>query len=441
MRSVFLLSVLAYVLILGVSYPFVAGMVYLWIDIVKPQNLAYVVINTLPLSMIAAVGVLISYALNGEKKSFNFTGVMALVLLLAGWITVTSYIANPLLDSWQKWDWAFKGLIFTAFIPLIFRTRVHLEAFLLTIVFSVATSTVSAAIKTLFGGGGYGVLAVLGNGNTGLSETSTLAAVSLMLLPIMHYLYYNSVIFPQSRIFKNVILCIGVCNVLTVVGTSARTGIIVGAFLVFCYILRSKRKFLWSILLALALGTGTLLNVSDTGWGQRMSTINSYEKDSSAAGRIKVWEWTVNFVGQNPMGGGFNAFNLNGIASVDQDGNVDYFPPGVVRGKAFHSIYFEVLGEQGVLGFIIYISIMLLTIFRLTRIRKMFRNDPELLWASDLALHMRDAQCALLVGGLFIGIAFQPVMFYFVAATVCLSTMTLKKKSTSMLMKKNAKTS
>jgi putative inorganic carbon (HCO3(-)) transporter len=39
-----------------------------------------------------------------------------------------------------------------------------------------------------------------------------------------------------------------------------------------------------------------------------------------------------------------------------------YYPEGQLRGKAFHSIYFEVLGEQGIPGFVMYFSMILISL-------------------------------------------------------------------------------
>jgi O-antigen ligase len=182
-----------------------------------------------------------------------------------------------------------------------------------------------------------------------------------------------------------------------------------------------------------------MLDLKDTAWGSRMSTIDSFEKESSAAGRLKVWEWTLGFVADHPLGGGFDAYKLNRIASVNGLGDVTYYEPGAFRGKAFHSIYFEVLGEQGIVGFAVYISIMALTFLRLRRIRIVTRSRPELAWANDMALKLRDALAALMVGGLFIGIAYQPFIFYLVAITVSLGELLLGRNSLIATAKENVK--
>lgn len=438
MRSAFLTFVFLYISILGLSYPFVAGMAYIWIDIVKPQNLAYSIINSMPLSMIASVVALTAYLIKGEKDSFKLTPMMFLLCFFGAWMTFTSFNADPRIEPWIKWDWAFKVVVFTVFMPMIFRSRLHLEALILTIICSVATVSLSAGIKTAMGGGGYGVLAIMGSGNAGLSESSTLAAICVMQLPLLHYMYKHSIFFEDNWLFKAFILLVTTTTILAVVGTSARTGLVAGAVLLLSYFLRSRKKITWCVILMIVLGAAQSLNLEDSAWGSRMSTINSYNNESSASGRIKVWEWTVDFVAENPLGGGFDAYKLNRIASV-HDNNITYYEPGVYRGKAFHNIYFEVLGEQGIVGFGLYIAILLLTLLRLRRIRISVKSQSDQAWASDMALHLRDSLIVLMVSGMFIGIAYQPYIFYLVAITVSLGQLFVPQKGPVTISIKNAK--
>lgn len=427
MRSAFLTTITCYLLFLGFSFPFIAALAYIWIDIVKPQELAYSVITGLPLGLIAALLTALSYLINNKEKLPKFGAVMALLCFFAAWITLTTWLADPRILSWDKWDWAFKVVVFTVFIPFIFQSRTHIECLILAIIFSVSTIAFSAGVKTALGSGGYGVLAIMGSNNTGLSEGSTLATVGVMTLPLIHFVYRHSIVFAHTRYFKPIILAIACTIALAVIGTNARTGLITGLLLLVIYVLRSKRKLLWILLILAAAGIASMKDLSNTAWGNRMSTINSYEKESSALGRIRVWQWTLGFVAENPLGGGFDAFKLNRIAAVKEDGNV-YYDPGVVRGKAFHNIFFEVLGEQGIVGFATYITVILLTFVGLANIRKQCRDRSELAWASDLALRLRDALAILLTGGMFIGIAYQSYIFYLIAMSVVLSQLIVKDK-------------
>lgn len=438
MRSAFLAIVLTYVLYIGISYPFVAMLAYVWIDIVKPQSLAYSIINGLPLSLIAAAITLVSFVLKGEKKKVNSVALLALLGFFAFWTTFTTIIADPGIEPWTKWDWAFKVVMFSIFIPFVIRSRIHIEAFLLTMVFAVATISFSGGVKAALGGGGYGVLAVMGSSNSGLAESSTLAAVCAMQLPIMHYLYKHSVIFAGSKAFKLLIAGTALASIFAVVGSGARTGLVSGGVLLILYAVRSQRKILFGVGLLVALVIVSQLDLSKTAWGSRMSSIGTYEQDSSALGRVEVWKWTANFAMSHPLGGGFDAFRLNRIALVNEQG-VQYYDSREYRGKAFHNIFFEVLGEQGLVGLAVYLSILGLTLMKLRRMRKLTRGDPEHDWLNDLAMRMADALIVLLAGGMFVGIAYQGYIFYLVALAICLGELMPAIKGRTNLIARHAK--
>ena len=74
--------------------------------------------------------------------------------------------------------------------------------------------------------------------------------------------------------------------------------------------------------------------------------------------------WTLDYVAQRPLGGGFDSYRDNAIEvtvkRVDQDGN-EWFETVTDRDRAFHSNYFEVLGEHGWPGLFIYLMILLVT--------------------------------------------------------------------------------
>jgi len=399
---------------------FGAALAFVWVDVVKPQMLASSIISGLPLSFITAVIMLGLYVTKDRKYPPKFGMASVLVLLFAIWITLTTAMSSIPYHAWDKWDWVIKVLIFALFMPYIFRSRIQIEAFILVYIFSAATLFVSAGAKTLLGGGGYGVLSVMGQTNTGLSEGSTLAVVCVALVPVLLYCKQHTLLFPKNKYTTCLFLGLIVMGLATMVGTTARAGLIAFALLFFLMFLESKKK-VWYIVAALA-GVVVLLNMdlASTSWGSRMSTIETYNADSSALGRLAVWKWTLGFVGSNPMGGGFDAYAFSGIAGVSSDGEIRYFPEGVLMGKAFHSIYFEVLGEQGIPGIIIYLSIVLLTLSSLSKLKKKWKNVDGMEWISALAGALRIAIMVYMVGGAFVGIAYQPFLFYLVSLTVAL---------------------
>ena len=420
MQSLFLSAVFAAFMVAGVYAPFAAALGFIWVDIVRPQQLAYSIINGQPLSFIAAVVTLVLFAAKDKKAPPKFGPILSLIALFLVWITFTTALSTFPTQAWSKWDWASKVVIFALLIPYIFRSRVQIEAFLLVFVFSSGTILFSAGIKTLLGGGGYGTLAVLGTGNTGLSESSTLAVVCVMLIPLIMFLMRYTLIFPRNKLTQALFLGMIVIALSAVVGTTARTGIIAVGVMCLMSLAQSKKKMWWIAGFALTAVVIMNLDLSSTRWGSRMSTIETYNSDGSAMGRIKVWQWTVEYIGSHPLGGGFDAYLHNRILGAGPDGETQYLPDGQIGGKAFHSIYFEVLGEQGIPGFIMYYLMVALTLMKLFKLKKTWKDDPGLGWVSALANAMVTMIMVFLAGGSFVGIAYQPYIFYLVGFTVAL---------------------
>ena len=420
MQSLFLSAVFAVLMFAGFSAAFAAALGFVWVDIVRPQQLAYSIINDQPLSFIAAVATLGLFLLRDKKSPPKFGPILLLIVLFCLWVTFTTLISDFPTQAWGKWDWASKVLIFAVLIPYIFRSRIQIEAFILVFVFSASTILFSAGLKTILGGGGYGTLAVMGTGNSGLSESSTLAVVCVMLIPLVMFLMRHTLIFPRNLLTRGLFLAIIVMALAAVVGTTARTGIIAVAVMCLLSMLQSKKKLWWIAGLALAAVVILNLDLSATRWGNRMSTIETYNADSSAMGRIKVWQWTIEFVGKHPLGGGFDAYLHNRILGVTSDGETQYLPEGQVGGKAFHSIYFEVLGEQGIVGFSMYALMVGLAMFKLIRLKRAWKNDAGMAWISGLANALMTSIVVFLAGGSFVGIAYQPYIFYMLSLTVAI---------------------
>lgn len=420
MQSLFLLAVFSSLMFMGFSAAFAAALGFVWVDIVKPQQLAYAIITGWPLSFMAAIATLGLFLTQDRKHPPRFNAVLVLLAMFLLWITFTASLSAFPTRAWFKWDWASKVLLFALIFPYIFRSRVQIEAFILIFIFSAATIFFSAGVKTLRGGGGYGVLAIMGSGNTGLGEGSTLAVVAIMVIPLILFVMRHTILLPRIILMRIFFIGVIVSAASAVVGTAARTGMI--AIVVLCGIslLKSQRKMLWIAGIGIAALILANIDLSNTPWGARMSTIETYDEDSSALGRIKVWQWTLEYVASNPLGGGFDAYIHNHIAGVMADGTVHYLPEWRVGGKAFHSIYFEVLGEQGIPGFVMYYSMIVLSLAALFRLKRKWRRHEGMAWVAALADALTTAMLVFLAGGAFVGIAYQPFIFYLISLTVAL---------------------
>ena len=166
----------------------------------------------------------------------------------------------------------------------------------------------------------------------------------------------------------------------------------------------------------------------------RMSTIKTYEEDSSASTRLAVWGWTLDFVKDNPFGGGFGAHRLNRVEIVTQartgDENNVSTSTNVVEDKAraFHSAYFEVLGEHGYPGFALFMALLIVGLVQLGRLRRRYRDSETDQWISDLARALRHTLIIYMVGSLFIGVAFQSMLYFVLAFTAALVQLSARRE-------------
>ena len=415
LRSLWLLFVYLSFLGLGTQAPFILTLGYIWVDTFQPQGVAYIILNQLPVAMIMGAAAVGSYLLLDRRSPPRLTIITVLQISLAVWVTMTTLWAVLPDAAWEKWDWAFKTLVFTAFIPFVIRTRVHIESFIQVYVFSLMANLVPFGLKMAISGGGYGQSLGLAGGNTGLGEGATLAGISVMVIPLLLFLRQHAQLVPSNFMFRQMYLGLSVLAVLTSIGTFERTGLVGLLVLGGAIFLKSRRKIMVAVIGTVAVAG--IMYTTTSAWNARISTIGNYQQDGSAMTRILVWKWTLDYVSTHPLGGGFMMYGINHIEHAPDEEH----PAGTVEfGRAFHSVYFEVLGEHGWPGIAMFLGIAVASLVALQRAARQVKGIPELRWAGELASSLQVSLVVLLACCAFIGIAFQPWLHYLFAMSVSL---------------------
>lgn len=429
MRDLVFVAFLLALFALGTKRPFILILTYAYIDIVSPQRLTYVLLNSVPISLIAFVAAVGGWIIFDDKRDTRLSRRQFLILLLLGYCGYTTLNADFPIDAAAKWAWVWKALLFAIFLPLTLRTKLRIEALSLVMVFSAASIIITGGIKTALSGGGYGVLNLMVENNSGLYEGSIISTVAICIIPLILYLSRHSTVFPSDWRTRGFGYALCFACLLIPIGTEARTGLVCAAILAGLMFLHIRRKMLYGTLGLIAMiGALPFLPSSFT---QRMDTITQYQGDESASTRLKVWGWTLDYVREHPLGGGFDAYRSNSfryetVQKVDeQNGNIRFERMTVIdKSRAYHSSYFEMLGEQGIPGLLLWLTINFGTILQTERIRRRYRDttDPAKAWIAPYAQAMGQGHIIYMVGSLFVGIAFQPFVFMLVALQIGLTT-------------------
>jgi putative inorganic carbon (HCO3(-)) transporter len=418
LRSLYLSLVYGMFLCAGIMAPFAFGLGYVWVDNFTPQRVVYSILTDLPVSEIMAVGCIGAYLFMDRRAPPRPNLVTLLGIAMLCWITYTTFsLAVEPEFAYAKWNWAFKTVIFALFMPALFRSRTQIEAFMQIYVFSLGAQYLPFAGKTLLSGGRYGASFGVVAGNSGLAEGSTLATACMIAALMCLYLARHQTILPNLRIVRLMFIGMAAACVIAGIGTYERTALIGIAVVAGTLWLQSRRKLTYGLLAFGAIAAFALyLMTSESEWAQRMLTISDTQ-ESSTQGRLLVWRWTLNFVQTHPFGGGFYAYMTDTIAYPP---STDLPEGAIVHGKAFHSIYFEMLGENGWPGLILFLCMMGASVWTLLRVRWQSRKIPGMEWCVALAGVGMSSIAILMTCGAFISIAFQPEMYYAVALSVML---------------------
>lgn len=422
---------------MGFRKPFIFVLVYAYIDIVSPQRLTYLLLNSIPISLIAVGLSVLGWLAMDDKKDVRVAPRQLMIVALLGYCFYTTLNADFKVEALDKWDWVWKALAFAAFLPLTLRTKLRIESLLLFMILSAASIIIVGGIKTLGSGGGYGELNLMVANNSGLYEGSTISTVAIAIIPLIVWFMRFGTIFPPDWKVKCFCLALIFACLLIPVGTSTRTGLLCIGLVALLMIRDAKRKVLYLTALGcLGLAAVPFLPSSFT---ERMGTIKTYKADASASTRLAVWQWTMDYAKTHPMGGGFEAYRQNQIryekVATESDGNgqttVDRSLE-VDKARAYHSAYFEMLGEQGYPGLALWLLINILGIFRMEVLRQRYRKpEPGQEWVAPLASALQTAHIVYMLGATFIAIAFQPFVYMLIGAQIGLDTYMARKREES----------
>jgi probable O-glycosylation ligase (exosortase A-associated) len=120
----------------------------------------------------------------------------------------------------------------------------------------------------------------------------------------------------------------------------------------------------------------SLLSFMPESWWSRMGTISTYEQDASAMGRINAWQTAFNIATERLVGGGFELYSYEVFAR---------YAPNPEDVHAAHSIYFQVLGEHGFIGLLLFLLIWWLAWRCANQIKRSAKDQRDWRWAGSLA--------------------------------------------------------
>ena len=250
MRDLFLIGFLVALLLAGLRRPFLFVLAYIYVDIVSPQRLSYYLLSSIPISLIVFIAAFLGWAINDDKSQARPSPrqiILIMLLLLCGFTTLTADYPDA---AKEKWDWVWKALVFSIFMPMTLYTRARIEGVLLFMLLCLSSIAVVGGAKTLAGGGGYGVLNLMVANNSGMYESSTISAFAICSIPLILYMAKYSSIVKPTLLTRLYWYGLAFACLLIPIGTQTRTGLLCIALMALLELRAAKRRMLYLAIMA-----------------------------------------------------------------------------------------------------------------------------------------------------------------------------------------------
>lgn len=411
MRDLILLGLLPFLLYCSLKRPFIGLSLWLWSSLVPVSVWAYGPATSIRWNMLFALCTIVSYMFSSSKRQpFYKPGLFFLVLLFFVHASVSTFFHIGIdVHVWTEWGYLFKSIVFFVFVALIVRSKLHVEALMWACALSISAKASLDGLKVLLSGGSH-----LVKGITPTFNDNNLSALAVLVcLPMLFYLFE---LYKNNKLLKVGLLGLIFTNILFILGSDSRGGFLGLSALAMYFFIKSDKK-LPIAFLGIVIG-GIALSILDASWFDRMQTIQNADQDSSFMSRVISWKLSTILALQRPLfGGGFDAiihpatwnmlvldFNTLSFISSPMPSEKDL--------HVAHSIYFQVLGDQGFLGFIIYFSIMF-GAFKASR--KIYKNKACSVEVVTFAKYMSLSFLAFLVAGAALNVAYNEIIIMLVA--------------------------
>ncbi|RMB02814.1 putative O-glycosylation ligase, exosortase A system-associated [Eilatimonas milleporae] len=385
--------------------PHIGVLVWDWVSHMNPQAQTYGFAQTFQfLDLIAGMTLIGLFLSKDHVRLPAHPIVMALGLYLI-WVFITTVAAFEPARGQDKLVQMFKVILFAAVSMSVMRSPNRLKAFVWIMGLSLGYVIIKGGLFTIITAGAHRVQGAGGM----ISDNNHLAMALAMMVPLTVYFFRH----PPHRLMKWPLLGVPVLAVVSVLGTQSRGGLVALAAVLGMGVLLTRRRLM---LMALMVPIGLVgIAYMPENWTNRFQSIERATDDDSFIGRVSMWRFSSNLADENPVtGGGFDVFYVPRAADL-------YMPPGY-KARAPHSIYFEVLGEHGYVGLVLFMTLIFIGWYSGGAAARKYGAYKETRWLGDLCRAVQVSVVGFAVGGLTVNIATFDLFYHMLALIVMSET-------------------
>ena len=398
MRDLFVTGVVFALLPLILARPYVGVLAWSWLGYMNPHRLTWGFAFTLPFAQMVALATLAGMLFSKERKQIPWTRETILLLIFIGWMFLSTLYSNYPWLAWDQWNKVWRIMLMTYVTMMLINDRHRIHLLVVVIALSLGFYGFKGGVFVLTGGSAH---SVMGPAGSFIGDRNSVGLALIMTVPLLWYMRLHA-----ARVWQRHALMVGgLLTLVAIIGTHSRGALVGLAAMGLFFILKARKRF--GILLLLIPLAGVVLYVMPPEWLERMYTIETYDEDASAMGRLYAWNNAITLANQNFLGGGFRA--VAGFGGTDS-----------------HSNWFGVLGELGWIGLFMFVLLHVFTWRSASWIISKTKGHDHLLWARDLAAMIQVSLIGYMGTGSFLGLQYFDLFYHLIAIIVMTRLVVIK---------------
>jgi probable O-glycosylation ligase (exosortase A-associated) len=415
MRDLLLFIIIVIAIPISFFRPYFGILIWTWITFFNPHRYTWGFMYNFPVAAVIAVPTLIGcFFTSNINKQF----LKRETLLLAGlwiWFCITFLHAmqvplfeGHLLDAKLEWVRVSKVLLITFTMILLVTSHERLKSLVMVTAMSFGLLAIKGAI---FGVRTGGESRVWGPPDSFIADNNSFALAVNMSLPMLFFLARDE----KRRAYRWLLHLAFACGVFSVVLTYSRGGLLGLAAVLFALTLKSRYKLVGVFMVALCFVA--VITFAPPQWIDRMTGLARGDVDMSGHQRLVSWGTSWNFAMDYPITGG----SFNALPDVEIFQRYQNEPlPGGFLSSGPHSIYFQVLEEQGFVGLALYLVLVASCWASLLALRRRANRSPSSQWIVPYTHMIEVSLFGFLVSGAFLGLANFDLFYQLVAMVIIL---------------------
>lgn len=388
LRDIIIVSIVLLAAFMAFRRAWIGVMLWNWLSIMNPHRYTWGFAYSAPLAAIAAGATLLGLLFTKERRSPFLGAPVGWFLALTMWISLSWLMGMDVTGDYGQWTKVMKIYLMTFVALMLLHNRYHIMAFVWVSTASVIILAVKGGIFTVLSGGAH---RVWGPPGSFIADNNEFALAVILAIPLMHFLQMQ-LAKPWMRHAVTVAILLSVASAL---GSHSRGAFLALGAMGLIFWWRSSRK--GPIALMLVFVVLVLLPMMPDEWWERMGTIQTYEEDTSAMGRINAWYVAWDVAKDKFFGAGMSyqypeIFMLYGRFET--------------HARSAHSIYFQILGNHGFVGLFLFVTLWFSTFRTAGWLRKNGGKLPETRWVVSLGAMAQVCLLGYAVGGAFLSLAY-----------------------------------